>query len=138
MVCYKAGKERGAWFELKAIRDVITGKESRGESATFERGLYEAWIKYQEYKKADKENRSRGLYGTLSPLADKRDFVSKTVDIVNTVPLNNETKKQGNLKAEDTIVTPPKKGRRGRPRKIGSISRATAWRRKKELQGALL
>jgi len=130
MVCYKSGKERGAWFELKAIRDVITGKESRGESATFERGLYEAWIKYPEYKQADKKNRSRGLYGTLSPLVDKQEVVSKIADEGKLPVANYETEKQGIMK---------QRGRRGRPRLEEGGGRVTRWRRTKEtIQGELL
>lgn len=77
MVCYRAGKERGAWYELKCLRAVIEGKEARGESATFERGLYKAWLKTPEYAKADKENRGKGIYGTLSLVGNKQGAVAK-------------------------------------------------------------
>jgi len=116
MVCYKAGRETGAWYELKSIRAVIANKEARGESATFERGIYKAWLKHPEYAKADKENRSRGLYGTLSPLEDKREPVAKIMDKGKVPVANYATAQEGILRAGEAIITPFKGISRGRGR----------------------
>ncbi len=50
--CKTKGKEQGAWFEIKSVADVIKGKESRGEDATFERDLLKSWSKYEGYEGA--------------------------------------------------------------------------------------
>ena len=50
--CYLKGKERGAYFEIKCIKDIIISKESKGEDATFERKLLKSWSKYKGYEKA--------------------------------------------------------------------------------------
>ena len=41
--CHQKGRERGRWYEIKCIKEVIINKEARGEDATFERGLLRAW-----------------------------------------------------------------------------------------------
>jgi len=125
-VCYRQGRETGAWYELKCLRSVIEGKEARGESATFERELYKAWLKTPEYQKADKENHGRGLYGTLPPLADKREVVAKIVDEGKLPVANYATEKKVIMK------------QRGRPRKEGEVHRVTEWRRRKEAEQGML
>lgn len=62
MTTYRKGYEKGAWFELKSIRETIAGKEAKGENAAKEWELYRAWIKDPGYAKADKENKKRGFY----------------------------------------------------------------------------
>ncbi len=127
MVCYKAGRETGAWYELKCIRAVITNKEARGESATFERELYKAWLKHPEFAKAEKENLDRGLYKPLVVVGDKREQGLKPIP-------NGITR--GTIKPTGVMQH---RNSGGRPRKTGKVHRTTAWRRKRvELQGALL
>lgn len=50
--CYKKGRERGPWYEIKCIRATIRAKEARGADASFERGLLKAWAKYPGYEDA--------------------------------------------------------------------------------------
>jgi hypothetical protein len=50
--CHTKGKERGAWYEIQTVRDVILRKEAKGEDATFERDLLKAWSKYPGYEDA--------------------------------------------------------------------------------------
>lgn len=49
---YKKHEERGAWFEIKCIKDVILSREARGEEAFFERDLLKSWSKYKGYETA--------------------------------------------------------------------------------------
>lgn len=51
-VCYTKGKERGAWFEIKCIADIVRSKESKGKDASFERDLLKSWSKYRGYEDA--------------------------------------------------------------------------------------
>jgi len=51
-VCYQKGKERGPWFEIKCVRDVIINKAARGENATFERDLLKSWAEYPGWEMA--------------------------------------------------------------------------------------
>ena len=50
--CKAKGSERGAFYEIKCIADVIRSKESRGEDASFERKLLRSWAKYKGYEGA--------------------------------------------------------------------------------------
>jgi len=45
-VCYRKGYEKGPYFEIKCVQDIIVSKEAKGEDATFERRLLESWSKY--------------------------------------------------------------------------------------------
>ena len=51
-VCYQKGRERGAWYEIKCVKETIISKESKGHDATFERDLLKAWAKYPGYENA--------------------------------------------------------------------------------------
>ena len=136
---YKSGSERGAWFELVCLRQTIDALEAKGCDASFERSLYRAWLKDADFAKADKENRRSGRYGVLARMDDKQESVSKIPDPISTTPMNYETPgnaEKGISSAEEAISRPS----RGRPRKTGEVSRATAWRRRKQevAQGILL
>ena len=52
MVCYRKSRERGAWFEVKSVQDVVRSKEEKGEDATFERELLKSWVNYKGYEDA--------------------------------------------------------------------------------------
>ena len=45
-ICHQKGRERGPWFEIESIQEVIVNKEARGEDASFERELLKSWSKY--------------------------------------------------------------------------------------------
>ena len=51
-VCYKKNFEKGAWFQIKCVRDNIISKESRGHDASFERSLLKSWSSYPGYEDA--------------------------------------------------------------------------------------
>lgn len=51
-VCYKKGREQGAWFEIKCVRETILGKEAKGLDARFERELLKSWSKYPGWEMA--------------------------------------------------------------------------------------
>jgi len=53
-VCYQKGKERGPWYEIQCVKEVIVNKEARGEDATFERELLKSWSKYPGWGDAKK------------------------------------------------------------------------------------
>ena len=53
-VCHQKGKERGPWFEIKSIKEVIVNKEAKGEDASFERGLLKSYSKYPSWQDAEK------------------------------------------------------------------------------------
>lgn len=42
-VCYSKNRERGAWFEVKCVVDLIKRKEEQKLDASFERNLLKAW-----------------------------------------------------------------------------------------------
>ena len=44
--------KQGNKFQIRCIRDIIIGKESRGQDATFERDLLKAWSKYEGWESA--------------------------------------------------------------------------------------
>jgi len=51
-VCCQKGRERGPWYEIKCVQDIIRDKEANGEDASFERELLKSWKKYPGYEKA--------------------------------------------------------------------------------------
>lgn len=53
-VCYQVGRERGPWYEITCVRDIIVSKEARGEDASFERKLLKSWAKYPGWQDAGK------------------------------------------------------------------------------------
>jgi hypothetical protein len=57
-ICHAPFKEAGPWFEIQCVKEVITGKESRGKDASFERGLLRAWSSYEGYEGAKEALRS--------------------------------------------------------------------------------
>ena len=63
-VCKTKGKERGPWYEVKTVYDVIISMEKQGNNASFERGLLKAWKHNPSYKKYCTEVLSK-----LSPLS---------------------------------------------------------------------
>ena len=68
--CYRKGFERGLWFELKAITEVIAAKKARGEDASFERELLKAYRKctetdYERLLKWDSNHDSQQFYKAI-------------------------------------------------------------------------
>jgi hypothetical protein len=123
-------RERGAWWELKCLRETITGIEVRGGDASFERELYQAWLKNSDYKKADEYNQGQGFYGDLPSARKPKRVVSKIKHDISNASQNYETSVSHVLPPPVDVIL---RRSRGRPRKGGSdISRATEWRRKKE------
>ena len=59
-ICYARGKEKGAWFEIKCIKDIIIAKEAKGRDASFERNLLKSWAKYEGYEGANEALASLG------------------------------------------------------------------------------
>ena len=53
----KKGKERGLWYEIACLEDVIEAKEKSGQDASFEKELLEA------YKKSKPEDYHKMLDG---------------------------------------------------------------------------
>jgi len=51
-VCYQKGRERGPWFEIQCIQNLIASKEAKGLDATFERKLLKSWSKFPCYEEA--------------------------------------------------------------------------------------
>lgn len=51
-ICYQKGKERGPWYEIKCIKEVIANKKARGEDASFEEKLLKSWRKYPGWEAA--------------------------------------------------------------------------------------
>lgn len=50
--CHQKGREKGRWFEIESVKQVIINKEARGEDATFERNLLKEWAKYEGWQDA--------------------------------------------------------------------------------------
>jgi len=48
----KNGKQSGARYQIKCVKDVIVSKEAKGEDASFERKLLEAWANHPGYESA--------------------------------------------------------------------------------------
>lgn len=59
-ICYQKGRERGPWYEIKTVVDIIILKEANGKDATFERKLLKSWAKYQGYESAGEALRTLG------------------------------------------------------------------------------
>lgn len=47
-ICYQKGKERGLWYEIKCIEDVVANKKARGDNAPFEKRLLKSYGQYSE------------------------------------------------------------------------------------------
>ena len=58
-VCYRKGYERGPWYEIKCIKEIIVNKKARGEDAKFEESLLRSWSKYPGYKDAGKPHTAK-------------------------------------------------------------------------------
>jgi len=54
-LCYRKGEERGPWFQIKSVRDVIISKEAKGGDASIERKLLKSWAKYEGWEDAGKK-----------------------------------------------------------------------------------
>ncbi len=64
--CYRAGYERGPWYELKTFRQHMDAREAKGEDVKWYIGVYKSWLEFPEYAKADKLNIGKGFYKPLS------------------------------------------------------------------------
>jgi len=49
---HKKGEERGNWYQIKCVKDVVRNKEARGEDASFERELLKSWHNYPGWEGA--------------------------------------------------------------------------------------
>lgn len=76
-MCKRKGFERGPWYEIKCVKDCIISKEAKGQDASFERELLEAWSKYEGYEEA-KETLSQ-LQGEVAGQVRGKDNPSKPV-----------------------------------------------------------
>lgn len=47
-ICYKKGSERGLWFEIKSIEEIIAIKKDLGKDTSFEKRLLRSYKKYSE------------------------------------------------------------------------------------------
>jgi len=45
-VCYSKGSEKGLYYEIKTVEDVIANK--KGKDCSFEKSLLRSWRKYTE------------------------------------------------------------------------------------------
>ncbi len=45
---HQKGKERGLWFEIKCLEDVIRNKTKRGEDCKFEKKILKSYRQYSE------------------------------------------------------------------------------------------
>lgn len=79
--CYRAGYEKGPWYELKSLVAIIQIKADRGDPADGERVFYKAWIKYPEYRQADEYNRRQGFYGDLPSVVVNQGPVTTDKDV---------------------------------------------------------
>ena len=46
------GKEQGAWYTIKTVKDTIALKEAQGKDTKFERNLLKAWSKVKGWESA--------------------------------------------------------------------------------------
>ena len=53
-ICYRKGYEKGLYFEIKCLEDVVASKEKRGVDATFEKDILKSYRKYSEKDYADR------------------------------------------------------------------------------------
>ena len=44
------GKQRGAYYEIQSVADIIRIKEADGKDASFERDLLKHWAKHPSYE----------------------------------------------------------------------------------------
>jgi len=51
-ISHKKGEEKGAWFQIKCVKDIVRDKEARGEDASFERKLLKSWATYEGWEDA--------------------------------------------------------------------------------------
>ena len=51
-ICYRKGYERGIWFEINCVKEVIVNKEAKGLDASLERGLLKTWANYEGWEDA--------------------------------------------------------------------------------------
>ena len=51
---HKKGEEKGNWYQIKSVKEVIANKEMRGESAKFEQRLLKSWATYKGWEEAGK------------------------------------------------------------------------------------
>uniref|UniRef100_A0A6M3IHN0 Uncharacterized protein n=1 Tax=viral metagenome TaxID=1070528 RepID=A0A6M3IHN0_9ZZZZ len=49
-ICFQKGRERGPWFEISTMKDLIIHKERGGRDASFERGLLKSWSGYDGFE----------------------------------------------------------------------------------------
>ena len=49
---HKKGEERGNWYQIKCVKDVVRNKEARGEDTSFERELLKSWHNYPGWEGA--------------------------------------------------------------------------------------
>ena len=49
-VCYQRTRERGPWYEIQSIKNIIVFKESQGEDASLERSLLKSWGQYKGWE----------------------------------------------------------------------------------------
>ena len=59
-ICYRKGFERGPWFEIQEMKNLIIAKEASGEDATRERKILKSWTKYEGYETAGEAYRTLG------------------------------------------------------------------------------
>ena len=52
--CHQKGKERGSWYEIKCVKDIIISKEAKNQDASMERNLLKSWANYPGYEDAAK------------------------------------------------------------------------------------
>ena len=53
-ISHQKGKERGPWFEIQCVREIIISKEAKGEDTSFERKLLKSWGRYKGWESARK------------------------------------------------------------------------------------
>ena len=49
---HKKGEEKGNWYQIKCVKEVIAHKEARGEDTRFEKELLESWARYLGWEEA--------------------------------------------------------------------------------------
>lgn len=59
-ICYQRGRERGPWFEIKTVKEIIIWKEANNKDASFERKLLKSWANYKGYETAGEALRTLG------------------------------------------------------------------------------
>ena len=70
-ICHLKGKERGNWFEIKCVKEVVTNKEARGEDASFERCLLKSWSRYEGWESANLKEQTKGWENTGTPSVNR-------------------------------------------------------------------